>query len=441
MLRSAKWAIRILAAAVAGAIVRFARRIARKPPRIWHGFWPLHLAADHVRVDSLAGYPSCMVATSLSQFAYEIYERSKIDVVWEDRGIPPNERHWRSLEHLLLHGDIWIPFFDSLFFPGRARLNHLSFRILRAAGVRIIATTQGGDIVHKMRSVTRFDWVGRWQQSYPNWDLEAHAPAARERIATFCKYADLVIAEGAYTARFLPRLDFVFKYFPVEVDRFLPRDEDDETRIPMLVHATNHRPVKGTDFVIDAVELLKRAGFEVDLRIIERVPRLEAIKLYRAADFVADQFCMGTFGCFAMESMALGKPVVSYSDQEELGMPAYNFPLINGTRDNMAEVYAALIAIPELRRRIGKASRAAAEKWMSPKALAEVWTQFYDHVWWGTPLALEKTAIFDPQRGTRWFGEDPAEAEFWPVDVSDVLPRIREAVGRVRSARGLASSE
>jgi hypothetical protein len=432
MLRTVTWSLRILAAALRGAVVRQMRRWSHKPPRIWHGFWLLHLSADHAQVDRLAGFPSYAVATQLSHFKYEIFQRDRFDIVWEDQGVPERDRHWKSLEHLLLHGDIWIPFFDSLFFPGRKRLNDLAFGLIKAVGIRIIAVTQCGDLVHQPRWTTRFDWVGRWQESYPKWDLTAHRPTAAERIDTFCRFADLIIADGAYTARFLPRVDLVFKYFPVDIELFQPRAIATNDGDPILVHATNHRPVKGTDFVVDSEQRLKEQNFDIDLRVVESVPRLQAIDIYAQADIVADQFCMGTFGCFAMECMALGKPVVSYSDQEELGMPQYNLPLVNGTRDNLDEVFAVLQRLPQLRERIGKASRVAAEKYMSFAALAEVWTRIYEHIWWGKPLDLHGTAIFDAQRPARPFTEDPSRAEFWPVDVADLLPQIQSIVAEVR---------
>jgi glycosyltransferase involved in cell wall biosynthesis len=435
MLRSAKWAIRILAAAVAGALVRTIRRLLGRPPRIWHGFWPLHTAADHALVDRLAGYPSHVVALQLSHIGYEIYQRERFDVVWEDLGVPPPDRHWKSLEHLLRHGDIWIAFFDCLFFPGRNRLNEISFRLIRLAGIRIIAVTQGGDVVHRPRWVTRFDWVGRFQASYPNWDLEQQVPVARQRIDTFCRYADLVIADGAYTARFLPRVDLCFKYFPVDIETFRPPAEEDSHDTAVIVHATNHRPVKGTDFVLESVARLQQLGAAVDLRVVERVPRMKALEIYRSADVAADQFCMGSFGCFAMECMAMGKTVVSYSDQEELGLPQFSLPLVNGTRDNLDEVFAVLVALPELRERIGRASRIAAERQLSFAPLAEVWSRIYEHVWRGASLNLADTAVFDATRPTRPFTEDPSRADFWPVDVTDLLPRIQEIVENQRKSR------
>ena len=52
----------------------------------------------------------------------------------------------------------------------------------------------------------------------------------------------------------------------------------------------------------------------------------------------------------------------------------------------------------------------------------------------GEPLALETTAHFDPKRGVRSVSEDPAQAEFWPVPVDDLMPQIGDVVRQIRSA-------
>jgi hypothetical protein len=61
-----------------------------------------------------------------------------------------------------------------------------------------------------------------------------------------------------------------------------------------------------------------------------------------------------------------------------------------------AEVLAVLHAVPELRARVGAASRASVEKYQSFDAVAQVWTRIYRHVWWGEPLRLEQTIISRP---------------------------------------------
>jgi hypothetical protein len=136
---------------------------------------------------------------------------------------------------------------------------------------------------------------------------------------------------------------------------------------------------------------------------------------------------------FALEGLALGKTVLAYLDQEHLGDPVFNLPIVNANGENLARVLAALIALPELRSRIGRASREAAETYQSIAAMKEVWSRIYRHVWYGVPADLESTAHFSRERQPRPFTEDPADADFWPVPVDDLADAIRVVLGRIAS--------
>jgi hypothetical protein len=143
---------------------------------------------------------------------------------------------------------------------------------------------------------------------------------------------------------------------------------------------------------------------------------------------------MGAYGMFALEGLALGKTVLTYLDQEHLGDPVFNLPIVNTNPDNLDRVLAVLVQVPELRIRIGRAGREAAERYQSIEALAEVWTQLYNNVWWGKPLQLQKTRHFSTDRKSRSFTEDPSRADFWPVPVDDLMPEIQGALDRVVTA-------
>ncbi len=226
----------------------------------------------------------------------------------------------------------------------------------------------------------------------------------------------------------------VFKYFPIDCDALRPADGDVTNSPPVVIHAPNHRLIKGTDHLLDAIGRLQCAGVPCKLELLERVPREEALHHYRESDIIADQFCSGAFGVFAVEGLALGKPVLTYLDQEHLGDPVFNLPIVNTNPENLVAVLAVLLQLPALRKRLGQAGRAAVERYQSVPALAEVWGRIYGHVWWGEPLSLEMTKHFSPERKARSFTEDPSCAEFWPVPVADLMPEIRAALSKIDTA-------
>lgn len=107
-------------------------------------------------------------------------------------------------------------------------------------------------------------------------------------------------------------------YWPIDLNsergkKFQPVYPDsDPTRPLRIVHASNHRMFKGTRFLIDAVEALKAEGEKLELVLVERVPNTQALELYKSADVIFDQCLLGNYGYFALEAMALGKPVMCF---------------------------------------------------------------------------------------------------------------------------------
>ena len=130
---------------------------------------------------------------------------------------------------------------------------------------------------------------------------------------------------------------------------------------PLVVHAPSSRQKKGTEYVIAACEKL---GLELD--IVEGVPHEEARARYARADIIVDQLRAGWHGVFALEAMALGKPVVTYLKPEVVERSAEGYgvrvPIVPATKETLADALRPLVASPALRRELGAASRAYVEQ-------------------------------------------------------------------------------
>ncbi len=392
--------------------------------------YPLPIIPWHVLADRAAGFPSCAVVRSVSGGRYDLVGRQYAKV-WQDQKKHRQDWQWLSLCDILLHGDIWVAFFNCHFFKAsQPTSNRIALKLLKAVGVKIVMLPHGCDVFYDDDRPQRFAWIRRLQEDYPDWDLRAEADAARWRVSLFCELADFVIGADSATWQFLPRDDARFRGFPVDCGELRPAVST-RNEIPVIVHAPNHRNVKGTDILVDAVRCLQKMGIQCELRLVENVARESALHMYAEADVVADQFCIGSYGLFALEAMALGKPVLTYLDREMLANPVYCHPLVNTQKENIVGVLAALLLLPELRHRLGAAGRSSVERFDAVAPMAEVYRRIYEHVWWGKPLDLETTQHFSPERRSRSFSEDPADPEFWPVPVGDLIERIREALARV----------
>jgi glycosyltransferase involved in cell wall biosynthesis len=180
----------------------------------------------------------------------------------------------------------------------------------------------------------------------------------RSAELAYGKRADAEIVGSFDAIRWVPEANVV----PPGLDlrEFTPVPPSDNPR-PLVVHAPSNREKKGTRYVIEACEQLP-----VDLDIVEGVPHEEARARYARADIVVDQLNAGWHGVFALESMALGKPVVAHLKPEVVDRSAAGFgvrvPIVPATKETLVDALRPLVEQPALRREIGAASRAYVEQ-------------------------------------------------------------------------------
>lgn len=174
------------------------------------------------------------------------------------------------------------------------------------------------------------------------------------------------------TGQFLP-------YANVEIDKFEPQYPSPKGK-PKIVHAPSDGSIKGTQLILDALELLK-SRFEFELILVEKKSHEEALAIYRSADLAIDQVLAGWYGGFAVEMMAMGKPVACYireSDLEFVPRAMRNdlaILSINPGRlaDDIAAILERRAAWPEL----GRRARLYVERWHNHDHIAEAMLAAY----------------------------------------------------------------
>jgi glycosyltransferase involved in cell wall biosynthesis len=142
----------------------------------------------------------------------------------------------------------------------------------------------------------------------------------------------------------------------LDLSQYTPAPSEDRPR-PVVLHAPSSRRRKGTEQVIAACD-----GLDVELDIVEGLHHHEARRHYERADIVVDQLNAGWYGIFALEAMALGKPVLSFLrdeavDETERAL-GVQVPIVRVTKETLRDRIAELAASVDERRRIGASSRA-----------------------------------------------------------------------------------
>jgi glycosyltransferase involved in cell wall biosynthesis len=261
-----------------------------------------------------------------------VFERYKLhpeadeslDVPSQSLFLGRQAKQWAALARLLPRTDVFHFHFGLTLVPKR-----FQFPILHAARKKSVMHYLGSDIRGK----------------------------TPDQLA-FGRKADAQVI-GSYDAiRWVPEAEVI----PPGVDlaRIEPVPPADRSR-PLIVHAPSSRRRKGTEHVIAAVGAL-----DADLELVEGLHHDEALERYRAADIVVDQLNAGWYGLFAIEAMALGKPVVTFLNDEAVRRTEQAFgtrvPIVSATAETLREALRPLVADAARRRELGTASRAYVER-------------------------------------------------------------------------------
>lgn len=286
----------------------------------------------------------------------------------------------------LRHGDVFIQYFDGGFLRG-TEYDWWECGLLRLAGKRLVASPYGGDIAVP-------GYLGHVEdqvfEDYPH--LRDYAPTIRRRVLHTLRWADVSIRN--YQAGFQPSYNVVWPtQLGIDTDLWSDAPEysaaDGTTEAVVVIHAPNHRAIKGTAHLERAVRELRAEGLKVDLQILEGRPNDEILAAIRACDIVADQFLDPGYGLFSIESMAAGKPVLCRMSPiaDELRTESLTeCPIVDTDPENLGENIRRLAEDPALRVELGQASRDFAIRYHSLDALGRDWQAVVEHAWRGAPL-------------------------------------------------------
>ena len=130
-----------------------------------------------------------------------------------------------------------------------------------------------------------------------------------------------------------------------------------------IIHAPTDRKLKGTSYIIDAVNKLKDEGYPIELILLEGCSIKKVKNWLNVSDIAIDQLISGCYGKFASEAMAMAKPTICYIDEKIKAQVNYEIdpPIVNSNPSTIYQNLKQLIENPDLRRDIGLKSRAYME--------------------------------------------------------------------------------
>lgn len=216
----------------------------------------------------------------------------------------------------------------------------------------------------------------------PDFCNEATDARKRKMIAYFARHAQKLFAVTPDLMHVLPPDAEFLPSASVDIENWTPCDRRNQGKKIKIIHSPTNRAAKGTRYIIEAVEKLRVKYPEVELTLVEGVPHDQVRKIYEDADLAIDQLLCGWYGVFAVEMMALGKPVVCYVREEDLAFipndMRHDLPIINASPDSVYNVLLNLMQNRERLPLVGEKSRAYVARWHDPGKIASRVKEVYE---------------------------------------------------------------
>jgi glycosyltransferase involved in cell wall biosynthesis len=240
------------------------------------------------------------------------------------------------------------------------------------------------DIIHLEQGLGFFRdgrVVKQWKQQGKKFVCFYHGTDIRNRgvIPAVEQVADLHLTSEWDLMSMHPKMQYL--HLPIDTKQFLVVDVDgDPIRI---CHAARIPEFKGTQFVIQAVENLKKR-YHVELVLMENIPHHQALALKQSSHISVDQLTnLGGwgYGMSSLETLAMGIPTLTniHPDMED---KIKGHPFIHATPDTVEQELRKLIEDPEYRRQKGREGRAWVEKVHDIEVVTEQLYQYYRSQGW-----------------------------------------------------------
>jgi hypothetical protein len=258
----------------------------------------------------------------------------------------------------------------------------LDMRIAQALGRKIFFTLQGCDVRLAGESTVRNEFTPCRQGlcEFFGACIEHLDAKRRELICDILPRADKVFYLNPELGHYLSGAEFL-PYCNVEISDFEVTPPRTSGRIK-IVHAPSDGAIKGTPAILAALDALA-SSYDFELILIQNVPHEKALRMYCDADLVIDQVLAGWYGGFAVEVMAMGKPVLCYLREEDFGNVTAamiaDLPIRNIRPDRLAQDIAAALDRRKEWPEWSARSRRYVEKWHNPATIASAMLDAYSN--------------------------------------------------------------
>ena len=259
-------------------------------------------------------------------------------------------------------------------------LTSIDLHLARRLGRKLFMTLQGCDARLAEEGNKRNDWTMCATEHCAMYHrcLDVLDSRRRYLISNVLPIFDRVFYLNPELGHVVPKGQFL-PYSNVEIEKFEVAPPAGQGR-PKIVHAPSVGRIKGTSMILDALRQLQ-SRYDFELILVEKKTHEEALELYRTADLAIDQVLAGWYGGFAVEMMAMGKPVACYIREGDLKFVPEDMkreiPVFRLDPGNLVEDIAAILEQQAAWKARGLDSRRYIERWHNPDRVAQAMLKAY----------------------------------------------------------------
>jgi glycosyltransferase involved in cell wall biosynthesis len=342
-------------------------RLRRFQPRSLWGVTPIVQLPCCAKADRLLGIEAetLVFTTYYITSDFDINLKQQMDWICENCPEQLAAFQWMVLYWALLTYDIFHFFNDRGLLANvggygsdRFGISREEMELLKRSGKQLYTYVYGAD--HRMREATLAMGKYNFCMACPEIGkfCVCDDVGGKKMLATIGRYANAMIASGR-AMTLIPNAHNMFHLIvDLSANKFRAiRSNSNDTPILRIAHAPNHGFFKGTQYLIDAVGRLQVQGVPVELVTLSGVPNEQVLELIASSDVLADQFISGSFGYTAIESMALGVPVMCYLSPDVEFPEREKLPVINCHPEHIEETILQLVEGKASLRALGELSR------------------------------------------------------------------------------------
>ncbi len=218
------------------------------------------------------------------------------------------------------------------------------------------------------------------------------------QLVRWCKHADIIIPSMFIPFGF-PRWDIVApNILTIDTSKFPKNKKKVKRKVFTVVHSPNHKAIKGSEYIINAVNELAEEGLNIKLLLLEGVKNDQVLKiLNEEADLLVEKLIGPSYALSAIEGMSAGLPVINNlntSDWNKEMMIYYQYsflsecPILSANYKNIKEVIREVYNSPTLQTKLGELGQKYVEKYHSYNATNYVFNNIYEKIWFNKDINL-----------------------------------------------------